>query len=165
MLKPLLASATTLVVSAALAGATLAADTCGRWQASVSSLSGEGRAFNARVCMVGKPAFGFEITCRGPQALHLRFLAESPNDVDFSNKTLPVAYRIDGTTHTLPSQFEGLDGAFTANVAVSSPLIAALKSGSEVVATIPGTPVPEHRIPLSGSRTALDRLIARCAKG
>jgi len=58
--------------------------------------------------------------------------------------------------------FEEMDGAFAAYVELDSPVVAMLRTGSEVGVTFKGEDLPPRMVSLEGSSAALDTLISDC---
>jgi hypothetical protein len=68
----------------------------------------------------------------------------------------------DGKSLKADVLFEEMDGAFAAYVDMDSPVIAMLKSGSEVGVSFKGADLPPRIVSLKGSTAAIDKLIGDC---
>jgi hypothetical protein len=138
------------------------AEACGPWKTSVSSLMGEGTELNTHGCSSEKNREAdFEIVCSGGGEVNFRFSPTGGIDGMVFDQ-LAVDYAVDGKTFTLPSQFEELDGAFAANIALRGPLLMAMKSGKMLVVSAKKNALPTYHVKLAGAGKALGSLMKRC---
>lgn len=137
-----------------------AQEACGQWHASVSRLAGEGEAMNARTCSEGTgPASDFEISCSGSE-LNLRFMPRLAGD--YVGEAQDFLFSAGSASRLVFLGFEGLDGAFATNLDPRHPIFEMMKAGAVLTVSDPRRVLSDYRIALSGSRKALDTVIASC---
>ncbi len=140
----------------------LRAEGCGAWTAAFGPLAGEGEEFHVSYCSEERGfEHSFEITC-STNSLNVRFMPQFESD-GLSFDKVKLNYAVDGQSFVVDSQYEELDGAFASDVAVSDPLIKAMKAGKTAVVTLQDVKAPTYQVPLKGFSKAMNKLVGKCS--
>ncbi len=136
-------------------------EACGRWYASVSTLSGGGTALNARTCSKAKRRKSvFEISCFIGK-LNVRFIPKRPiNFTPESKKSWIFMTR--GARRRITMRYEAVDGAYAANIPFNHPLIKMMKRGYRLRVYDPKRKWPLYRASLKGSHKSIDEVEKFC---
>ena len=100
------------------------------------------------------------MTC-GSDGASLRYLMVGVGDEPASEADF--LFENESTQATLHMIFEEMDGAYAAYFPATDPVIALLKSGSEVLISEKSGNFPAQSFPLQGSSKAIDKLLKSCS--
>ncbi len=150
-----------LVVLLVAALPVAAEEACATWTAGAQEDEG-GPVFTVAACATDRPDAYLLMTCSGG-AVFIRYdLAagaerspdgEEVNDVDFT---------VGVSTQRLSMRYEEMDGMFAGSVPANGPLVALLKSGEGLSVVDADGRYPIHSFGLTGSASALTRLVRQC---
>jgi hypothetical protein len=153
-----------ILAASVLAATPVQAAGCGKWKTVFGSLSGEGEALNTSYCSeTAGQEYSFEITCMA-KSLNVRFMPQIEGD-GMSFDKVKADYAVDGTSYVVETQFEELDGAFAADIAIKDPLVKAMRNGQSATVTLMDVKAPVYAVPLDGFKKAIGKLIRECRKG
>ena len=134
-----------------------AADTCG-WSAQMEEDEG-GPVMVASSCE-SDTEFGPALRLMCGDGINIRYDGSGIGANPPASSTLVLTSG--GQSLSADVIFEEMDGAYAAYVDMGSPIIALLKSGSDVGVTLQGVKLPPRTVSLQGSSAAIDRLISVC---
>jgi hypothetical protein len=148
-----------IVAIAYFAAPSRAQEGCTGWTAAMEEDEG-GPVLAARAC--AEPGQGeLRLTCsdgfgvRYDPAVDLSGRASTGTEADFQ-------WQIGDQTYVLHAVLEEMDLMFFSTFETRDPLVAALKSGDELIISDAARTYPARTFSLKGSRAALDTLLAAC---
>ena len=152
-----------LFVLALLLGAlpAMAGEACETWTAGAQEDEG-GLVFTVAACATDRPDAYLFLTCSRDE-VYLRYdLAAGAERSPDPNEITDVDFTVGVSTQRLSMRYEEMDGMFAGDVPANGPLLALLKAGEGLRIVDVDSRYPVHTFGLTGSSTALSRLVRQC---
>ncbi len=142
-----------------------AAAECDHWTAAMEEDEG-GKVMMAHICApTGNAAHELFVQCGAPGELSIRFIPVAPTSYPPSqNYQTKLEFSMDQEMFTRPAQYEDMDGAMALDIKIDAPFVGVLQTQKQVMVSDTHGKVPGATFTLKGSKAALAKVIAACAK-
>jgi hypothetical protein len=138
---------------------------CDHWTAKMEEDEG-GSVMMAHICApAGKASHELYVQCGAPGELSFRYTPVAPKGYPpTDNYETKLEFSMDQEMFTYPARFEEMDGAIAAYVKIDTPFISVLQTQKEVMLADTNNNAIGATFTLKGSKAALAKVIADCAK-